>query len=113
MSINRRMDKEDMEYICIYMRRDMCIYSFGIMDFSRCIYMCMCIYGTHIDVHHMCMCVYIYTHIHTQWNIYSVIKRNKICVISRDVDGLETLIQSKVSQNEERFSDRENRWQAK
>ena len=40
-------------------------------------------------------------------------KKEQNCVISRDVDGLETLIQSKVSQNEERFSDRENRWQAK
>ena len=50
-------------------------------------------------------------HIHS--GINSAINRNKTVLFAEMWLNPETLIQSKVSQNEECFSDRENRWQAK
>ena len=115
MSIKRWMDTEDVEYIWMYICIQMCIYSFGIMDFSRCMYMHVYIWNTYTWSSYMYVYIYIYTHTHThtQWNVYSAIKRNKIVWFREMWMGLETLIQSEVSQNEECFSDRENRWQAK
>ena len=76
------------------------------------IYVYVYIWNTYRCSSYVYVCIYIHTHTHTMEYLLSH-KKEQNCVISRDVDGLETLIQSKVCQNEERFSDRENRWQAK